>query len=685
MKQEEKTITKHFRLVEQSIGWLRAGANLSGFALSECKPLIDHLLKVFKTRGMASGIAYTKAVRSDVMNYLSGNPERSGSVRLATGGIPICLGPLKKYVREQNPEILRIVLTILFSTRALKLKASPNLEPILAPSKRESATHGITLWAGSFWKQLGYNHSGFLPNSLKFKRFHFSTKTGPNGHALNSWYRDLLQMPDRLIASVSIMGGEKLASFMSLAQRTTLLRTFFPVDGASIRKLSAFADKEGKTRVIAIGDYFSQTVLKRLHSYLFNALKKIPQDMTFDQGAFVNVVKDWKVFYSVDLTAATDRFPIDVITNVLAAHLPTEYVLAWKDIMIGYPFDFKKSDGEIQKVSYSVGNPMGFYSSWASFALAHHYIMYYISRRLGKDWTTLPYCLLGDDILIGDDEVGRLYLETMKLLGVDVSMAKTHISTTTLEFAKRWIHKGREISPFPVSALKECGKKYYFLTSLLVQQQERGWAIDVSEMVGDFFGRFLNRRRSFRKAMAQKSFVSEKIMKIMNGTLPASILFGVARRVGIPLPPLSEWSAETILADATLDLFTESDPTLKSKGKPLGLLAEELLLLITGALEETPEVWDLLENPLLHAYGSVEQTYLDLLKLSKNVSGSDMAGKWPVLLRNMTIPLSDKLFIDRAEQTQSVAVSRVATKVTEYLQHYANFPRDIPRNVKLGP
>lgn len=54
------------------------------------------------------------------------------------------------------------------------------------------------------------------------------------------------------------------------------------------RKISYFADREGKTRVIAIGDYFSQTALKGLHNYLYRALKKIPQDCTFDQESFLS-------------------------------------------------------------------------------------------------------------------------------------------------------------------------------------------------------------------------------------------------------------------------------------------------------------------------------------------------------------------------------------------------------------
>jgi len=99
-------------------------------------------------------------------------------------------------------------------------------------------------------------------------------------------------------------------------------------DDGSIRRLSYFPDREGKTRVIALGDYMSQTVLKSLHMYLFRALKKIPQDCTFDQGGFQKTLLNSEYYYSVDLTAATDRFPIKVIMSVLAGHLPTEYVKA---------------------------------------------------------------------------------------------------------------------------------------------------------------------------------------------------------------------------------------------------------------------------------------------------------------------------------------------------------------------
>jgi len=124
-------------------------------------------------------------------------------------------------------------------------------------------------------------------------------------------------------------------------------------------KLSYFSDREGKTRVIAIADYFSQTVLRYLHSYLFSILKLIPQDCTFDQGKFKDLLKDGRVYYSVDLTSATDRFPIDLISDLLKGHLPDSYVDAWHRVMTKR--SFRAPDGRY--VKYAVGNPMGFYSS----------------------------------------------------------------------------------------------------------------------------------------------------------------------------------------------------------------------------------------------------------------------------------------------------------------------------------
>jgi hypothetical protein len=70
----------------------------------------------------------------------------------------------------------------------------------------------------------------------------------------------------------------------------------------------------------------------------------------------------------------------------------------------------------------------------------------------------LEYVLLGDDVLIGRADIAQKYMEIMKNLGVDISLPKTHISPVFCEFAKQLIYRGQNISPFPISSLRESGK-----------------------------------------------------------------------------------------------------------------------------------------------------------------------------------------------------------------------------------
>jgi hypothetical protein len=133
--------------------------------------------------------------------------------------------------------------------------------------------------------------------------------------------------------------------------------------------------------MVAILDYWSQTALRPLHDRLFGILRTIPQDMTFSQGAFSERVKEWKdkgggVLYSVDLSKATDRFPISFISFTLRGLFDPTYVSHWENIMVGY--EFSTVDGPVR---YRAGNPMGAYSSWAAFALAHHFVVYLACYR----------------------------------------------------------------------------------------------------------------------------------------------------------------------------------------------------------------------------------------------------------------------------------------------------------------
>jgi hypothetical protein len=87
-----------------------------------------------------------------------------------------------------------------------------------------------------------------------------------------------------------------------------------------IGKLSVVYNVAGKARVIAITNWWIQAAFKPLHDDLFSILKTIPQDGTFDQDKPLDILlsKDIQsTIYSFDLSAATDRLPMEIQKDIL--------------------------------------------------------------------------------------------------------------------------------------------------------------------------------------------------------------------------------------------------------------------------------------------------------------------------------------------------------------------------------
>jgi hypothetical protein len=67
--------------------------------------------------------------------------------------------------------------------------------------------------------------------------------------------------------------------------------------------------------------------LKPIHRYIGRVLEKIPQDCTLDQSKFKGLILNKsEIYYSVDLSSATDRFPILLIKQLLSVRLPQHFV-----------------------------------------------------------------------------------------------------------------------------------------------------------------------------------------------------------------------------------------------------------------------------------------------------------------------------------------------------------------------
>jgi hypothetical protein len=74
-------------------------------------------------------------------------------------------------------------------------------------------------------------------------------------------------------------------------------------------------------------------------------------------------------------------------------------------------------------------------------ALTHHFIVQFCAFQVYKKrFFFQDYLVLGDDLLLLDPKVAKMYLSVMKQLGVGVNLSKSLISTCGIgEFAKQLI------------------------------------------------------------------------------------------------------------------------------------------------------------------------------------------------------------------------------------------------------
>lgn len=94
----------------------------------------------------------------------------------------------------------------------------------------------------------------------------------------------------------------------------------YQASGSTYRRLTVIPDKEGKARVIAIFDYWSQLVLRPLHTSLAGCLRRLDNDCTFNQSNFRSLfpMSSTSEYFSIDLKAATDRMPVVIQEYVLS-------------------------------------------------------------------------------------------------------------------------------------------------------------------------------------------------------------------------------------------------------------------------------------------------------------------------------------------------------------------------------
>jgi hypothetical protein len=153
------------------------------------------------------------------------------------------------------------------------------------------------------------------------------------------------------------------------------------IPASKLGKLGVVYDQAGKARIVAMANWWIQISLKPLHLSIFRHLKGMKTDGTFNQllplNTIVSSAAPGTTFHCFDLTAATDRIPVLFLSHILTAcGIRGDLWMRMMSIPWFYPKDKKF-------ISYSVGQAMGAYSSFAMLAVFNHICVAISARRSG--------------------------------------------------------------------------------------------------------------------------------------------------------------------------------------------------------------------------------------------------------------------------------------------------------------
>lgn len=454
----------------------------------EYKLLYKRVEALVKSNGFNFTFLYLKECLRIVTLYLAGTPSFTpGKVRVKVNqyGLPVIIPAAIRRdlgLSEGMRMTTRCTLTVLSIFRTFPTKVKPDLSSITDAFSGLSRTLEIEQVVKGFG---GKHKLSFGP----IKGF-ISESAGPIAKKA-TWGASidavaLLRYPRVAYRVISILFAQRafgyIISLLALWAINGPIYIFICSVGLQkwlpIGKLSIVYDQAGKARVVAMANWWVQLVLRPLHKSIFGLLKDIKQDGTFHQDGPLELIREspnvGHHFSCFDLSSATDRLPVDLQVQVLNAFGVDGH--AWKDLF-SYPWYYKG-----KPVEYSVGQPMGAYSSWAMLALTHHLIVKLAAVQVGeKNFTN--YALLGDDIVINHDGVAERYLELMKVLGVGINMSKSVVSSEIMEFAKRLVSPSFELSPIGAGNLLLVSRRSNMIGSLLAELYNKSIVTDSDTVV----------------------------------------------------------------------------------------------------------------------------------------------------------------------------------------------------------
>lgn len=468
-------------------------------------------IKLYKTSGALFLVLYLKQARICLQRFAVGDsiPELSTYVSLTRSGIPRIIPSFhRKKIRSGNASVIQLYLSLMSLTRLITEHKAPSkstFSSIVEPAPLDSITEVMSSLRPMLTNLLSRYIPGLtsipLHQGMKFKP---TWKSVPN----ESWYKTLVGsdktlpraelrklqrkvsvfncLPYEMAAFQAMMNfvhaqGDQFSpgvlwppfvryafdsynrdiTNISLSWFETRIGPLLPSPQdlgvpAYMGRLCAACTGNAKLRVFSIGNYIKQSLLRPWGQWFGEVLRRIPMDGTFDQLKPLNLLHGASgPVYSIDLKAATDRWPLLVLFEVVQALFDRSTASAVVNATLAtnvFDVAFTKKR---KVVAFVAGQPLGLYASWPLFALSHHIIMWWAAEQVYKGAYFDKYAILGDDVVVADSRVCAQYKSLVNRLGVQVSEGKCLSSPSGgCEFAKKFRLKNMTIDVSPLSLQK---------------------------------------------------------------------------------------------------------------------------------------------------------------------------------------------------------------------------------------
>ena len=410
-------------------------------------------------------------------------------------GWPVILKPFKSYTMSQDPLRKHFIISIFRSSDLMTGIIDNDTSTITEPWQGCERTLNVISVFCKGWGERNWWLKNLWASRTNNNGMRAKGASGPNGSTgtltltLDALALNLdRSLKDSVLALSNLTCTPKFSGWISyiLKGHCCISMYAFIQSSRRLRELShgriAFIpDKGMKTRVVAIGDGFTQVVLQPIHDVLMETLRHMKTSAAFKQTRVHNIIKfrsKHNLFMgSSDATAFTDRFPFRLQLAFLERIIGAKIVIHYKNV-IGRTFTVQGSE---ERISYSTGQPMGFLSSWPLATITHHIVIEYCAKQVlnhyeFKRFIRDGYCVLGDDVVIFHRGVYKMYLSIMRKLGLTLNSNKSTDSKHACEFAKQLFWRGFRVSAITPSSLMKVAVSPTSMVKLLQDLTDLGYS-----------------------------------------------------------------------------------------------------------------------------------------------------------------------------------------------------------------